>query len=311
MSLSVSQPSKKFNFFLLCSTVIIWGTVWISIRFQFSSTPILVSIFYRALISAIFLALVYQRWRSAPEFSIKDHIYLLLLGIFLFSFNYYLFYNSIINIESGLVSVIFSTIIFMNSFNDRLFFGTKIKLPIIAGGLMSFIGVILLFYKEIFLQHETLARLHGVILAFLATFLVSLGNMISVRFSKKDVPVLTSTTYGLWYGSAFCLAIILAQGSSFAIPLSFSYLSSLLYLSIFCTAIAYLLYLSLVKNTGPEKAAFAAILFPIVALLLSTIFESYTWTPTALIGVGMMIAGSVCGFYGEKLTANWFDRKGR
>jgi drug/metabolite transporter (DMT)-like permease len=48
----------------------------------------------------------------------------------------------------------------------------------------------------------------------------------------------------------------------------------------------------MVGRLGPDKAAYASVLFPIVALTLSTLFEGYAWTPLALGGVALVLAGN-------------------
>ena len=49
-----------------------------------------------------------------------------------------------------------------------------------------------------------------------------------------------------------------------------SYWLSLLYLSTFGTVIAFACYFVLLKNIGPEKASYVIVLFPLVAVVLST-----------------------------------------
>ena len=44
---------------------------------------------------------------------------------------------------------------------------------------------------------------------------------------------------------------------------------------------------------GADKAAYISLIFPIIALILSTIFEGYNWTIYALIGVMFVLVGNV------------------
>ena len=85
----------------------------------------------------------------------------------------------------------------------------------------------------------------------------------------------------------------LVSGVHFNFDPSFEYVSSLMYLSVFGSALAFTLYLTLVGQIGPEKAAYATVLFPIVALTLSTLFENYRWSTLAGVGVLLVLVGNV------------------
>lgn len=296
----------KKNGLLLMATILIWGTVWYAIKFQLGVTPVIVSVFYRILLAAAFLSGLSMFTSPPQKLTPSDHIYLVLMGLLLFSANYYLFYIATGYIQSGLVSLVFSTLVIVNSINKRIFFGEKISGSIIFGGTVGITGVLLLFGSELGDTRYSSDRLSGILYAFFATYLVSLGNIVSARCSKRNIPVLSSTSYGLCYGAVLCGGFILWQGYEFTIPFTAVYLSSLVYLSLFCTAIAFLLYLNLVKSAGPDKAAIATMLFPVVAMAISSVLEGYSWTPSAIAGVGLILIGSSLSFLGGRLKAAIF-----
>jgi len=72
-----------------------------------------------------------------------------------------------------------------------------------------------------------------------------------------------------------------------------SYVGSLLYLAIFASVLGFTFYLTLLGRIGADRAAYATVLFPIVALTLSTVFEGYEWTMLSLIGVVVVLAGNL------------------
>jgi drug/metabolite transporter (DMT)-like permease len=57
--------------------------------------------------------------------------------------------------------------------------------------------------------------------------------------------------------------------------------------------IAFLCYLKLVKDMGPEQAGYTTVLFPIVALLVSWALEGYEWSMADLLGLALVITGNV------------------
>jgi drug/metabolite transporter (DMT)-like permease len=76
------------------------------------------------------------------------------------------------------------------------------------------------------------------------------------------------------------------------------YVLSLLYLSLAGTALAFGLYLALIKRIGASRAAYSSVLFPVVALAVSTVFESYAWSLPAIIGLAVLVAGNALALGG-------------
>ncbi|WP_038182231.1 hypothetical protein [Vibrio rhizosphaerae] len=48
---------------------------------------------------------------------------------------------------------------------------------------------------------------------------------------------------------------------------------------------------------GTGAAAYATILFPLVALSISTLFEGYVWTQSAVVGLVLILTGNVVMFF--------------
>ena len=71
------------------------------------------------------------------------------------------------------------------------------------------------------------------------------------------------------------------------------YVGSLLYLAAFGSVVAFACYFALLGRIGAERSAYATVLFPIVALTISTLFEGYHWSAAALAGVLLIVAGNL------------------
>ena len=52
-------------------------------------------------------------------------------------------------------------------------------------------------------------------------------------------------------------------------------------------------FLTLIQRIGADRAAYATVLFPIVALALSTWLEDYHWSKPAVAGVVLVLLGNV------------------
>jgi len=88
------------------------------------------------------------------------------------------------------------------------------------------------------------------------------------------------------------LLLALVTGKSFNFNFSLPYIGSLIYLAIFGSIIAFSSYLTLLGKIGADKSAYVTLVFPIIALVLSTIFEGYLWDVYAIIGVILITLGN-------------------
>jgi drug/metabolite transporter (DMT)-like permease len=131
-----------------------------------------------------------------------------------------------------------------------------------------------------------------VLLCFAATYLASLGNIVSARNQRRKLPVVQTNAFGMAYGSLFMALVVIISGTPLTIDFRAPYLISLAYLALFGSVIAFGCYLSLVGRIGPGRAAYATLLFPVVALALSTIWENYQWSLPAVSGVLLILCGN-------------------
>lgn len=278
--------------FLYGSTVIIWGTTWLAIKFQLGSVDPMVSVLYRFIAAAVMLAVCCKIRGLNMRFRLKDHIFMALQGLVLFSVNYWLIYLAEVHVTSGLVAVIFSSIVFMNMINGAVLLGSPIRLNVVVGGAIGVVGIVLVFWPQLASFSLSDKTALGLVLSVISTFMASLGNIISARHQKYDLPVIQTNTYGMAYGAGIMGVIAIVLGKPFSFEISFLYISSLFYLSLFGTVIAFGCYLKLIGKIGADRAAYATMLFPIVALGISTVYESYQWAAHNLIGMAVVLIGN-------------------
>jgi len=288
------------NLFLFLIPTLIWGSTWLAIKFQLGNIDPLVSVVYRFALASVILLLFCKLRGINLKFSKKNHIYMFLQGILLFGINYWFVYLAEQSVPSGLVAIIFSTIVFMNSVNSKFFLKIKINMQVLIGGLLGIIGSGLLFYKE--LSTFSLSNNAGIAIgiAFISAYFASLGNITSAYNQSKNIPVMPSNGFAMFYGAMSMLVIALILGKEFSFQFSYNYTLSLLYLSIFGSIIAFGAYLTLIGNIGAGKAAYVAVIAPVIALILSTVFENYHWHLYSFIGATVILAGNLVALTGKK-----------
>ena len=272
--------------------VLIWGTTWYAIKFQLGVVAPEISLVYRFGVAAI-CVFIFARIAGSPmRLSWRDHRFVALQGLTLFCLNYWMTYLSTQFLTSGLVAVLFTSIILLNLVNARLFFGVAVDARVLLAAATGALGVALLFLPELQAAMGDRTMVHGALLALGATYLASLGNMAAMRNTQSGMPVVTANAYGMAYGTVGLVLIAAIRGTPVDFDPSWPYVVSLLYLSLAGTSLAFGLYLVLIKRIGPSRAAYTSVLFPVVALAVSTLFEGYRWSLPSFIGLAVLVAGN-------------------
>lgn len=211
----------------------------------------------------------------------------------MFSVNYMLTYIAEGMISSGMVAVTFTLLLYYNILGTRILFKTPLTLNIVVGSITGGLGILLIFFHEIVNFVPGSLSLWGLLIGAVATIFASMGNLISYVHRKEMIPVMSSNAFGMLYGSCFTLIIALIFQQSFATDWTSKYVLSLLYLSVFGSVIAFGAYLSLVGRIGAEKAAYISVINPVLALILSSFFENFTWTWEVAAGIALCLAGNI------------------
>jgi drug/metabolite transporter (DMT)-like permease len=296
------------NVLLYIVTVLIWGTTWFAIKLQVGHAPDEISILYRAVLAALCLVAWCKLRGFSLQFKLKDHIFLCGLGLAMFSLNYLFVYNATGFIVSGIIAVVFSSVSFLSIVNNFLFFRIKPSLNISLGALVGFGGLCVFFWNDIAQLSIQGNFLKGLMLAGVGTLIFSLGSSISKRNNSAGLEIIPSMTIGMIYGTLAMLIYTLTQSTQFVLPNSFVYWASLIYLVIPGSIVAFLCYLKLIKNIGPELAGYTTVLFPIVALIVSSALEDYAWSFSHLIGLTCVIIGNVLVMRKKPLVQLFFPK---
>jgi len=281
------------NLFLYIIAVLIWGSTWFAIEFQLGVVAPEVSIVYRYL-GAAALLFAWSGYRGLKlDFDLRQHGWFLLLGFFLFGLNYILAYRAQIYLTSALTAIAFSTIVWMNIINARVFFGIKAGPKVLLGSLLGIAGIVVLFAPQIGAVTLTDTVFYGSVLAVVGAIVASFGNMISQGAQQRNLPVIQSNAWGMLYGAILTAIIAAFQGHPFVFDWSAGYVISLAYLTIFGSIIAFGAYLTLLGRIGAHRSGYAMVLFPVVALILSMLFEGLRLDASIILGTALVLAGNV------------------
>ncbi|MCV2350696.1 DMT family transporter [Paucibacter sp. Y2R2-4] len=278
---------------LFWGPILIWASTWHVILYQLDSgVPVLNSVAWRFAIAAVLL-LGLARWRrESMKMPISAHLLMLATGIVQYSGNYYSVYEAERHIPTGLVAVLFCLMVFGNALSGRVFFGQTVTRRFLLAASGGVLGVVMIFWPEI---AETGARptaALGLGLGLLAVLAACVGNVLTLTLTRRGLALVPILAWSMGYGSAFLLLMSLISGQGLHFDWHAPYVLSLLYLAVFGSVTAFVLYFKLAQLQGPARAALTGVVIPVIALVISATLEG--WVPSVLSVAGMgLCLGSI------------------
>jgi drug/metabolite transporter (DMT)-like permease len=281
---------KQIIFFII--PCFIWGSTWFAIKFQLGQVDPLVSVAYRFFIAGVLLLAFCGIKKLNMRYTLAEHLRMALQGLILFGFNYWLVYLAETSMSSGVVAIIFSLSIFANIFFNYFLLKGKLRPEVIGGAVLGILGTVLIYSHELKSAEDLNFGFQALMFCFGSIILASLGNILSKFNQSKKLPVLQTNAFSMTYGSLAMMLMVPLSGKSFSFDLTLPYLISLFYLAIFGSIVAFTFYLKLVGDIGPDRAGYATLLTPVIALVISSFFENYEWTLIAAAGILLLFAGN-------------------
>lgn len=289
---------RNFAAFLLVS--LIWGGTWLVIRDQISSVPPSWSIAYRFVVASLGM-FVLAKLRGEPlALPRSGWRWALALGLFQFSFNFTFVYNAEHFITSGLVAVMFALLVVPNAVLGKLVLSQPIRREFVLGSSIAAIGVAMLFAQEWRASPATLAEvLMGAALTVGGILAASAANIVQAMEGAKRLPLLTLLAWSMVVGVAINAGFALATQGPPQFDMRPSYSVGILYLGLAGSVVTFPLYYGLVRKVGAGQAAYTSVVVPVVAMVLSTLFEGFQWGPLPAAGALVTLIGMVVAMRGR------------
>ena len=273
---------------------LIWGSTWIVITDQLGVVPLNWSVTYRFAVGGLTM-LAYAAWkRETVRLDRRGWLFVAALALTQFCLNFNFVYRAETYITSGLVAVVFALLLVPNAVFGRIFLGQKLGRQLIVGSIIAMAGVSLLFVHEARSDpHGPQAALAGIGVALLAVLSASSANVLQGTETARRYPMAPTLGIAMLVGAAMDAAIAWTVAGPPVIELRIGYLLGVLYLGVLASALAFTLYFGVLRIIGPAKAAYSSVLVPVIAMLLSTIFEGYRWSLLAGAGAALAMVGLI------------------
>lgn len=285
-------------------TTLVWGSTWMVIHTQLGVVDPAWSICYRFLIASAGL-FAYIGIKGAPWRLGRPGIaFAALLALTQFVVNYDFVYRAESFVTSGLVAMINSLLFIPNALFGRIFLGQGVQPRFIAGSVIATIGMVLLF------RHEAMLAMGGgqgvalgIAFSVIAMTGASLGNVMQASTRGRSLPPIAMLAWAMLLGALVNAALASLTVGAPTIDPHPAYIIGLFYLGLLGSSVTFPLYYYVIRQVGPARAAYSIVLVPVIAMILSTIFEDYRWSLTAVGGAMLAIFGLVVALSARRPAA--------
>jgi drug/metabolite transporter (DMT)-like permease len=275
---------------------LIWGSTWLVIRDQLAVVPPGWSVTYRFLLAGLMMAAYAVIKGERLRLDARGWGFAAATGLFQFCLNFNFVYRAEHFITSGLVAVVFAMLLVPNALLARIFLGQRLGGQLIAGSAVAMAGIVLLFVHEA--QGDPRGAgttLAGIGFTLLALLSASVANVMQATQTAKRYAMIPTLAVAMLIGAGIDGALAWWMTGPPVIEPRWGYAAGIVYLALFASTLAFPLYYGVLRVIGPAKAAYSSVIVPVIAMLLSTLFEGYRWSPLAgagalLTGIGLVIA---------------------
>jgi drug/metabolite transporter (DMT)-like permease len=281
---------RNWHLFAIC--VLTWSTTWYAITYQVGNAAPEYDVALRFAISGCTVLLLCRWRREAVRLPLRDHAVLAAQGMFLYGVSYLCVYHAERHLPSGIVAVGFSAAPLASGFGARLLFGTTLTPRFLLGGILGLIGVSLIFWPAFGQASTGDNSLEGAAFTITAVLLSTIGSLIASRNRARGIPFWPSMGWGMVYGATASLIVALTTGQSFALPGAPTWWLSLFYLALAGSVLTFACYLTLLDRIGPGPVGTIGVMTPLLALVISMMFEHYHPDIFAITGAALAIGGN-------------------
>lgn len=276
---------------LFAFTALLWGGGALAAAMQAGVMPAAWSVAFRMALAGVLL-LGYGGLKGAPLGIPRPHrLFVALQGVLFFALAFIAFYEATRRIPSGLAALILSASSLFAALIGRAALGTPLAPTLLWGALCGVAGVGLIFGPGLGALGGTVGT--GFAWALAAAIASAAGTVLGARNQAAGLPTVIVLGWGAMIGAGASALWALAAGEPLVPDLSVRYLGSLAYLAVAASCLAFMLYFELVRRLGPGKAAYTLAVVPVVALVLSALFEGLALDARIGFGTAAILAGNV------------------
>lgn len=286
------RPGIALPFILVA---LIWGSTWFVITGQIADISPHWSVVYRFAIATPAMFILAVVMGKSLKMGRRAHILALVIGLFQFSSNYTFVYMAELHLTSGIVALMIGMMIVPNAILGRVLLGQPITARFMVGSAIALSGIGFLLVNEAGTAPLGGNVALGAALAMIAMLSASIANVVQAGPSGKDVPLVSLLAWSMLYGTLIDFGLAWVLSGPPVLPTDPHYWLGTVWLAIAGSVVTFPIYYNIVRTLGAGRAAYNGVLVVVVAMVISTVFEGYHWTPLAITGavlamIGLLIA---------------------
>lgn len=265
-----------------------WGSTWVSIELVVQSIPPLLAAGLRFLISFPFFFFICKYKKEKISFFNENKIFFVFATLFYFFFPYLFINLGEKDVSGGIAALTFSSMPIFMLILSSIIYKEKISFIKALGIIIGFGGLASIIIQEA--DELGIRSYFSYSMLFAAAVMHAL---IYVIWSKKITNV-SSITFNtmppLVAGIALCSFSLLSESGSYP-NITVTSMVSLFYLSTVASVIGFLGYFYLLKKFSTYTCGFVFIIFPIFAIILSTLIDGHSIKPLSYLMMPLVIFG--------------------
>lgn len=284
---------------ILIFLCLLWGTTWIAIKYTLEGIPPFLGAMARFIVATICLLIYAKAKRISLGLEGGSFKYILLSSILLYLFDYGLIYWGEQYLYAGVTAVFFATFpLFTGLVATFVYKNETFQVNKFIGLIIAFCGITLIFFDQFIITDFS----GMVIWASAAIILSALAGAVSLVMVKKylsNVPTIPLTLHQMIWGVLILGFIGLLRGEAAHITLAPRVVLSVIYLGAVGSALAFVLYYSLLKEMSAVTLSSIIYVTPLVAIFIGWILLDEAITLRILIGTAVIFAGIATAQAGE------------
>jgi drug/metabolite transporter (DMT)-like permease len=273
------------------TVTMIWGSTWLVIKYQLGEVPPSWSVTWRFLVAGVLLFGFCLATGRQLRLTARQHGFAALVGLAQFMLNFNFVYRAEEHVASGLVALTFALLIIPNSLFSWALFGQRVSARFMLGSAMGILGVVMMVWTDLAKPGGEVAL--GLGLAVAGVLAASVANVMQASPQGRAMPLEGGLAWSMLYGTAMNAAVAIVLSGPPVVLWDLGYLAGVLYLAAAASAVAFILYFTVLREVGAGKAAYSGVLVPLVALGLSTLFEGFVWSGLAVAGAVLTLGGLI------------------
>jgi drug/metabolite transporter (DMT)-like permease len=211
----------------------------------------------------------------------------------MYGVSYICVYHAERHIVSGLVAVGYSASPLVTGLGAHWLFGLRVSWRFLSGGILGLAGVTLMFWHQFGSTSGNPNAALGAAFIVGAVLLSAVGSLAASRNRNHGLPFWPAMGFGMLYGAAVCTIVAVLQGQDFVPPPAVSWWLSLLYLALAGSVLTFACFLTLQERIGPGPTGTIGVMTPLLALVISMIFEAFRPDALVVAGAALAVAGNV------------------